>query len=367
MSADRTLGVAVIGTGFGCLTHARAFRAAGWDVRWLVGRDPERTATRATRMEIERQTTTLAEALADPAVDAVSVVTPPHTHSQLVLESVAAGKHVLCEKPFARDAADARAMLDAAAAAGVVHLVGTEFRWATGQELLRRVIRDGAIGTPRLATLMVHIPVLVDPAAVVPEWWSDADQGGGWLGALAPHMIDQVRSTLGEFDGVNANLHALVDRDPPWTVEDTFSIHFRLRSGVDGILQSSAADRGPIVFSTNVLGTDGTAWSEGDTVKVADANGTVTVPPPPDLTPEPADPPPSDLMVTAYDFLHSTGGDLVPYRKLITTFGDLIEGRDVPADPPPATFADGVATMAVIDAVRRSDLERNWITIDREL
>src|SRR5437773_4264199 len=152
MADDQLLGAAVVGTGFGVLTHLRALRAAGHEVRALVGRDPEKTADRAKRTGVALACTSLAEALDSSAIDMVTVATPPHTHGPLVLEAVAAGRHVLCEKPFARDAAEARQLLAAAEEAGVVHLVGTEFRWATGQALAARVIRDGAIGEPRLAT-----------------------------------------------------------------------------------------------------------------------------------------------------------------------------------------------------------------------
>src|SRR5207302_3789795 len=164
-------GVAVVGTGFGCLTHVRGLRAAGFDVLALVGRDPTKTAERARRFEVPRGLTSLADALALPGVEAVTVATPPHSHAPLVLEALAAGKHVLCEKPFARDAAEARTMLDAAEKAGVVHFLGTEFRWASAQELMRRVVADGAVGEPRLATFLLHMPLLASPDADVPDWW----------------------------------------------------------------------------------------------------------------------------------------------------------------------------------------------------
>src|SRR5438132_3983026 len=112
-------GVVVVGTSFGCLTHVRALRAAGFDVVALVGRDPEKTAMRAKRFEVSNGLTSLSDALKLPSVDAVTVATPPHTHAPIVLEAVAAGKHVVCEKPFARDAAEARTMLEAAEKAGV--------------------------------------------------------------------------------------------------------------------------------------------------------------------------------------------------------------------------------------------------------
>jgi predicted dehydrogenase len=346
------VGAVVVGTGFGCLTHVRALRAAGFEVHALVGRDPNRTAERAKRFEIPHALTSLADAVVLPGVDAVTIATPPLTHAPLALEAIAAGKHVLCEKPFARDAAEARRLLDAAEAAGVVHLLGTEFRWATGQALLARVVAEGAIGAPRLATFLLHIPLLADPAGEVPDWWSDADQGGGWLGAHAAHAVDQIRVTLGEFQSVSAGLPRLAERG--WTAEDTYSVHFRLRTGVEGLMQSTAADWGPFLVATRIAGAKGTAWLEGDAVMVADRSGSRAVEVPDDLRLGPPDPPPGDLLVTAYDMLHSMGIDLAPYTRLAETFRDLISGSPIPPDPRPATFADGVASMVVLDAIRRS-------------
>src|SRR5262245_29152709 len=111
----------VVGTNFGCLTHVRALRAAGFDVAALVGRDPSKTAARAERVGIPLAATSLGDALTASDADAVIVATPPHTHAPLALEAIAAGRHVLCEKPFASDVAEARQMLEAAEAAGVVH------------------------------------------------------------------------------------------------------------------------------------------------------------------------------------------------------------------------------------------------------
>src|SRR3954454_6834198 len=134
-------GVVVVGTGFGCVTHVRALRAAGFDVLSLVGRDPARTERRAEAIGVAHACTSFAEALARPGVDAVTIATPPHTHGELTLEAVHARKHVLCEKPFARDAAEARMLLTAAEEARIVHMLGTEFRFDTGQALLARAVR----------------------------------------------------------------------------------------------------------------------------------------------------------------------------------------------------------------------------------
>jgi predicted dehydrogenase len=354
-------GLVIVGTGFGCLTHLPAFRAAGFDVRALVGRDPEKTAARAERFGVPHTSTSLSDALALPGVTAVSIATPPHTHLGLVLEAVAAGKHVVCEKPFALDADDARTMLDAAERAGVVHMIGTEFRFGTAQALLRRVVAEGAIGRPRLATMLLHIPLLADPSGEIPDWWGDASTGGGWLGAQGSHLIDQIRTTLGEISGVSAGLTNLADRK--MTAEDTFTVHFRTVSGVDGVIQSSASSWGRIIMETRIAGSTGTAWIHGDDVHVADASGHRKADVPADLVNPPAVGPPADLLTTAYDMLHFSGVDLAPYTRLAEAFRERIAGRPGPADPVPATFADGVAAVRVLDAIRLSAAERRWVDL----
>lgn len=128
-------------------------------------------------------------------------------------------------------------------------------------------------------------------------------------------------------------------------------------------MQSTAADRGPIAISTRIAGTQGTVWIEGDTVWLADRDGARAVPVPDDLELERPEPPPADLLVTAYDLLHATGIDVAPYRRLFETFRDLIAGRPVPSSPPVPTFADGVASMIVLDAIRRSATEKEWVPV----
>ena len=107
------VGVAVVGRRFGCRVQVPALRAAGFDVVALVGRDLEPTAYKASKLGIPHACGSLAEALALPDVDAVTIATPPHTHFALALEAVEAGRHVLCEKPFTTDAAQAAQLVDA--------------------------------------------------------------------------------------------------------------------------------------------------------------------------------------------------------------------------------------------------------------
>jgi predicted dehydrogenase len=199
-------GAVVVGTGFGCRVHVPALRAAGFTVHALVGRDATRTRRRADRVGIPRACASLGDALALEDVDAVTIATPPDTHAALAIEACEAGRHVVCEKPFALDSEEAERMLAAAQRAGVTHLVGHEFRWAPDRALVARAIAQGAIGEPRTFSLVQYVPLVADPAAAVPDWWFEGRRGGGWLGASGSHVVDQVRTWLGEFESVSATL-----------------------------------------------------------------------------------------------------------------------------------------------------------------
>ena len=285
-------GVVVVGTGFGCLTHVRALRAAGFEVLAVVGRDPERTARRAQLFDVPRALTSLTEALALPNAVAVTIATPPHTHAALAHEAIDAGRHVLCEKPLAADRTEAVAMLEAAERAGVVALLGTEFRFDTGQALMARAVQDGMVGEPRLIDVLLHVPVLADPDSEVPAWWADTDQGGGWLGAHGSQVIDQVRALGVEIEAVSATITSVVDR--AWTADDAFIVQFRTTGGAAGVLASTSSDHGAMLVDTRVVGTEGTVWIEGlgNDMRVATAAGSRRLPVPDELRTPPPEPPP---------------------------------------------------------------------------
>lgn len=361
-----TPGVVVVGTGFGCVTHVRALRGAGFEVRALVGQDPGKTAERAALFDIPLALTSVSDALEVAAVDAVTVVTPPHTHAEITLAAIGAGKNVICEKPFAGNAAEARTVREAAEAAGIVHLLGCEFRFDPGQALLARTVRSGAIGDPRLATFLLHIPLLAHRSAEVPAWWSDAAEGGGWLGAHGSQVIDQIRVTLGEFVSVSASLPKVSGR-PDLSAEDGFVVHFTMQSGAVGTLQSTSGDWGPPIMETRVSGPGGAAWVEGAgaEVKVADHNGTRMVPLPDDLIVDRSAPPlPAGIVTTMYERMISHGMDFGPYVRLAEVLRDQMAGKEVAREPRAATFVDGVAQMTVLDAVRRSARQGTTVEVE---
>jgi predicted dehydrogenase len=336
----------VVGTGFGGRVHVPALRNAGFDVVALVGRDAEKTGRRAQRLEVPQALTSLAEAMAIPGVEVVSIATPPAEHAALAIEAVEAGRHVICEKPFALDAVEARRMRDAASKAGVVALVGHEFRFAEDRATARDALASGAIGEVRLLSHASFTPLLADPAAPTPGWWFDPTRGGGWLGASGSHVVDQVRSWLGEFDEVSAALSVVSDRKG--VADDTFTLRFSLKSGVQGVLQQSAGSWGPPVNTTRVSGSAGSLWLDDGGVWVAGPDGqrrlevpdALRLPPPPEESDDPR-----------HRFTHI---ELSPFTRLCEVLDDLMTGRPARHPGPPATFQDGYAGMLVLDAARAS-------------
>jgi predicted dehydrogenase len=353
-----SLRAAVVGTAFGARIHVPAFRAAGFEVVALVGQDPTRTTRRAERLGIDHACTSLAEAL-DLGLDAVSIAGPPATHAPLAAQAIKAGCHVLCEKPFTLDVAEARHLVHAAQAADIVGCLGHEFRWSSEQALIGWAIESGLIGTPKLVLNASFISMLRSFA--MPDWWFDPASGGGWLGASGSHRIDALRQWFGEVEAVSAGLPPL--SEPALSVDDSFDIRCVMRSGVDVSLIQSAAAIGP-AFSTNrVAGTAGTLWSESGGVRIADANcpeGRSLAPPDflklPDV---------EDLAVGA--LADMTRMELPPYIMLTRAFRRAIEGEPELPGPRPATFADGLACMQVVEAVRRSaGSGGSWISLDKE-
>jgi predicted dehydrogenase len=269
--------------------------------------------------------------------------------------------------------------------AGVVHVLGTEFRFATPQATLRRVVASGVIGEPQTAIFLLHMPSLVNPSVELPGWWEAAPAGGGWLGAYGSHVIDQVRITIGEFEAVSASLQTLAPR-PSMTADDTYTVHFRLVGGCTGVLHSSCAIGGQSIATTKITGTRGSAWiqaaelpgdegvapgnllvrvNQGGEVWIDTGSGPQLVPDPVDLprvlpVPPPAEVYPPYAKTTKW---HTSGTDLAPCTRVYERLRARVSGDPAGDDPPLATFADGVAQQAVLDAVRNSAATGTWVEV----
>ena len=183
---------------------ANAIRTAGpGNLCWVVSGSADHAAAFARTHAVARSGTDLAKALADPAVDAVYISSTNEKHHAQAMAAIAAGKHVLCEKPLATSVADACAMVRAAEVAGVVFATNHHLRSAGSLRAIRDLIVSGTLGTV-LSLRMFHA---VELPLHLRGWRLDSPTaGGGVIADLTVHNADCVRFLLGE-DPVSVVAH----------------------------------------------------------------------------------------------------------------------------------------------------------------
>lgn len=346
----------VVGTGFGCRIHVPALRAAGFEVVALVGRNQERLQRKAAENCIAATFTDLGEAIAATEAKVVTVATTPDTHAALTLQAIALGCHVLCEKPFALNAEEGETLVAAAERAGIVHMVSHEFRWLPERAMFGRAIADGLVGEPRFLVLDQFLPFCADPAARLPKWWFDKEAGGGWLGASGSHLIDQIRCWLGDFESLSARLLTVSARED--VAEDSYSMRFLLKNGVEGSMQQSAGAWGATPSVCRCVGPKGSLWIDSRKVFVADHSGTRELAIAEDLLLPPA--PAQSDQNSANRLSHFEIG---PFTRLCEALMAAVLGAALPGSVNAPTFRDGLASMKIMDAMRRSSANRGELRV----
>jgi predicted dehydrogenase len=168
--------VAVVGTGFIGAVHVRSARLAGADVVGVAASTPERSEQEARRLGVDRAYDSADAAVRDGSLDAVHICTPNDLHAPLTLAALEQGLHVVCEKPVATSAADARRLRDEAARTGGVVAVPFVYRYHAMVRQAREMVRRGEIGTVRLVHGTYLQDWLMDDAAT--NWRVDAARGG---------------------------------------------------------------------------------------------------------------------------------------------------------------------------------------------
>lgn len=264
------LRVGIVGTGFGARVQVPGFRAAGYDVTAICAAHLDRARSAAEQGRIPVALDDVEELVRREDVDVVSISSPPALHRDHVLAAIAAGKHVICEKPMARDAAEAIEMLEAAERAGIVHAIDHEFRYTPARSKVKKLLDQRTIGTPRLALVMEMTGMLVDPARPRQEWWLRRDRAGGLLGAIGSHWIDSLLWWLGDAERVSCELGISTETRPTTdgravkvTADDTAQVLLRMTSGAIATIQLSGAVHHP---SRRVIlyGSEGTLVLGGD-------------------------------------------------------------------------------------------------------
>jgi predicted dehydrogenase len=324
------IGLAILGVANGFPPHARSLIDLKDRVRvvWAVARTTARLRPVADEFGFP-VTTDVAAVLADPAVDAVLIVTPANTHLDMAQAAFAAGKHVLCEKPLETTVARAQSLIAAGHRAGRRLGVVLQQRFRPGNQRLKQLLTEGALGPVQAAWITV-------------PWWRPqsyydepgrgvrARDGGGVMMTQAIHQLDIFRWLVG-ISGIDA-AHTRTTAVHRMETEDYASALLRLGNGAPGTLIATTAAYPGSPGEISVIGTQGTAQLAGGSLNVAWHDGRRET-----LT----DPGGSGSGALHMNFAHDA------HRALIADFLDSIE-----QDRPPAiTGEDAVATQRVIEDI----------------
>ena len=337
------IGVGLIGYGLG----GRAFHAPyvgatpGLTLRGVVSRDAAKVQADLPGMQVLPDVAAL---LAEPGIDLVVVSSPDALHAEHALAALDAGKHVLVDKPFATDIADARAVMQRAAEVGRMLTVFHNRRWDADFLTLRGIVADDLLGD------IVQFESRFDRwRPNVAPTWKEARPGGAWLD-LGPHLVDQALQLFGTPTSVSADLATFRPGAP---AVDYFQVVLRY-PGRRVVLQSGklVADHG-LRFA--VHGTRGSWTKQGvDPQEAATVAGRV---------PGGADWGEDTVrgqftddagQVTA---LPNVRGD---YRLFWSALAAAIRG----AGPNPVLPEDAIAVMTILDAALRSAEAGRAVALD---
>jgi predicted dehydrogenase len=187
----------IVGAGFIGEVHARAVRGAGGVLAAVAGRDAKSSAAAATRLLAERAASSAEELVEADDVDVVHICTPNHLHAPLAERAIAAGKHVICEKPLTTGVDSSRSLAAVAAASPVVTAVPFVYRFYPTVRDARGRVRRGDLGSLRL----LHGSYLQDWLSRPEDrnWRIDAALGGGSraFGDIGVHWCDVVEFATG--------------------------------------------------------------------------------------------------------------------------------------------------------------------------
>ncbi len=247
------LGAAVVGLGIG-RRHIQAYAQLP-DVRVVAVAGADRDARHAAQREfdIPFAAADFDAILARPEVDLISICTPDRLHASQCLAALAAGKHVLCEKPLAITLEDAEAIARAANT-GPTCMVGHNYRFIPQFARLKQLVAGGAAGEPFFAESS-YVQDLYSMERLGPDYWRLKDPQDFYLGG-AIHNVDLLRWLFGEIIEVHAYAHHVM---PFYPLADNYTTNFRFANGEIGrlLLLLGARLKDPFTVEAAVFGTHG--------------------------------------------------------------------------------------------------------------
>jgi predicted dehydrogenase len=378
------VGAAVIGTGFIGTVHVEALRRIGVGVRGVLGSTPERGQARADVLGVPRAYGSLGELLEDDTVDVVHVTSPNDLHVSQSREVLAAGKHVVCEKPLAMIAEESAELVRLAAASGLVNATNFNIRFYPLNQHAREVVAAGGLGEVRLVTGRYFQDWLLLESDW--NWRLQPDRGGALraVGDIGSHWLDLMTFVTGQHvSEVMAELSTFIGtrHEPTGPVEtfaterstdtleraisteDTASILLRFDGGARGavsISQISAGRKNSLVYEID--GSDGAwAWDseQPDQAWQGHRDRANEI-----LIRNPALMGPAGQAAAALPGGHVEGFFDTFCAHFRAVYADVVTGEPS-SHPGYPTFADGHDEMLVGEAIARSAREGRWVEVDR--
>jgi predicted dehydrogenase len=233
------IGVAVVGTGFGQKIHIPGLQAHHrTQVVAVQHRDLAKARSIAQIHNIPHACQTIDEILALPQVEAVSLATPPFLHYEMGMPILAAGKHLLLEKPTALNYQEASELYQFAQAQGAIAMMDFEFRFVPAWQRLAELVAEGFVGQKRLIKIDWLVSSRADPSRPW-NWYARRDQGGGVLGAIGSHLFDYLFWLFGPVRGLCGRLSTTIPTRPdpataiaqPVDADDTCMLMLELADG----------------------------------------------------------------------------------------------------------------------------------------
>jgi 1,5-anhydro-D-fructose reductase (1,5-anhydro-D-mannitol-forming) len=302
-------------------------------VRWVVSGSAARAAEFAKAHKIALSGDDLDQALRDPAVEAVYISSTNDKHMAQALAAIAAGKHVLCEKPLALTAKDAAQIVAAAEAAGVVFATNHHLRCSGSHRAVRDVIKAGRIG--RVLSLRIHHAVHLPENL---QGWriNSAASGGGVVPDITVHDADVARFLLGE--DPQHIVAQVASSGLGQGVEDSAMSVWTTPSGA--MVMSHESFTHPFAGSgLEVHGTEGSIFARG--VMTQQPLGEIDL-----------------VTIKGREAVRFDGHNL--YHFGVARFCDAVAGTGKVA----ASGWDGVKSLAVAEAVRRAAATGTKVAVD---
>jgi predicted dehydrogenase len=377
------IGAAVIGSGFIGTVHIEALRRLGVNVRGVIDATPELAQDAAQRLGLPMAYPDLHAALVDPEVDIVHVTSPNQFHYPQVKAILAAGKHVLCEKPLAVTSDESRELVRLANASDRITAVNFNIRFYPLNQHARQMVRGGELGEVRLISGHYFQDwLLLDTDW---NWRLEPDKGGALraVGDIGSHWIDLTNFITGlQVQSVMADLSTFVKvRQKPVGEVETFSqeraaetepVDMSTDDAAVILLRYANGARGAVAISQVSAGRKNSVQWEIDGAAAAAAWDSET----PDHLWIGHRGRPNEILQRGAELMNEAGiaATALPGGH-IEGFADSMVGhfREVyravlagapPADPLYATFEAGHHEMTVGDAVTRSAAEERWVEVE---